>query len=454
MDDADCDDADRADAGCDDADRAATAAGPGSRPVSPRPETSPRPERVLTIIGLEGRIARELLRLARERWGAEAVTTVLRTPGAGPAAIPTPSAPTGSLPVVTAVPAGERGPRATQHPTRHDAMTQDTPRQDTQRQDAPRQPPTRQDTPVGSTGPAAAAPEGEAGAPTVVCVTLSTDLQHDLRVPTAARRSGLTELARAAAGATRTGGHLVVVTSARVYGARPTNPVPLPADAPVLGRDDGGLVGDLLAVEVAVARLRTERPDLRITIVRPAAVVGPGVDTTITRHFESPRLLVLSGSKPLWQFVHVHDVATAVMAVVAHRPGPGSTPLGPVVTVGAPGLVTQEQVEQVSGKRRLELPAAAALATARRLQAAGVLSTSGVDLDYVCYPWVVASEQLEAAGWRAVYDTEACLHVLLEQLHRRGLLGLRRDATVGTASAAVALVGTAALMRRRRRKGA
>lgn len=431
----------------DDVDCAATAAAAVTRPESSQPEG------VLTIIGLEGRIARELLRLARERWGAEAVATVLRTPGAGPATIPTPSPVTGSLPVVTAVPAPDRGPAvaARDAPGAPSAPAPSAPASSASASSA-----FASSTPAPHTvappAPAPPAPAPEPGAPTVVCVALSTDLQRDLRVPTAARRSGLTDLARAAAAATRAGGHLVVVTSARVYGARRTNPVPLPADAPVLGRDDGGLVGDLLAVEVAVARLRTERPDLRITIVRPAAVVGPGVDTTITRHFESPRLLVLSGSKPLWQFVHVHDVATAVMTVVAHRPGPGA-PLGPVVTVGAPGLVTQEQVEQVSGKRRLELPAAAALATARRLQAAGVLSTSGVDLDYVCYPWVVASEQLEAAGWRAAYDTEACLHVLLEQLHRRGLLGLRRDATVGTASAAVALVGTAALMRRRRRKG-
>nr|WP_246308896.1 NAD-dependent epimerase/dehydratase family protein [Kineosphaera limosa] len=301
---------------------------------------------------------------------------------------------------------------------------------------------------------------------TVVCVALSTDLESDLRVTTVVRRGVLRELVRAAADAAQH--HLVVVTSARVYGARAGNPVPLPADHPLQARDDGGIAGDLLDVEAELGAIREARPDLQVTVVRPAAVVGPGVDTSITRHFESPRLLVLGGSHPLWQFVHVEDLARAILVVVqafaadstaATADGPESCGApapdhGGVVTVGNPHPLTQERVERLTGKRRLELPAAAAHATARRLHAAGVLSTSGGDLDYVRYPWVVGSHWLESVGWSPRYDNETCLQAMLEQLRDRGLLALRRDAAVGTASAAVALVGTAAMLKRRRRKGA
>lgn len=346
----------------------------------------------LSVRGVDGRIAREIVRLGRDRFGVEAVSTRLRAPGLGPS----------------------NGAKAAKHP-------------------------------------AGSHPDSPATSPVVVHVALSTDLHRDLAVATAVRRAALVELLRASADATAEGGHLVVVSSARVYGARATNPVPIPPEAPLHARDDGGLTGDLLVVEAELEAVRRARPDLRVSVVRAAAVVGPGIDTTISRHFESPRLLVLSGSSPRWQFVHVEDLAAAVMCVVGHGPDGG---LGPVVTVGAPGSISQARVELVSGKRRLELPAAVALATARRLHAAGVLNTSGVDLDYVRYPWLVSAEPLEAVGWRAVHDNETCLQVMLDGIRRdRGLLALRRDAAVGTASAAVAVVGTAAIVRRRKRRG-
>lgn len=347
----------------------------------------------LCVMGVEGRVAREIVRLARDRLGVEAVTTSLRAPGtARPAVLDVDEGPTGG---------------------RLQAL-------------------------------------GGQGADTVVHVAVSTDLALDLRLATPARRAGLVCLTRAAFAATAQGGHLVVVSSAQVYGARADNPLPLPADAPLRAQDDGGLVGDLLAIEAEVADLHAQRPDLRVTILRPAALVGPGIDTTVTRHFEAPRLLVLGGSEPLWQFVHVEDVASAVLTVVTHQP---LEELEEVLTVGPAVWLTQSRVERLSGKRRLVLPAMTALSAAKRLQAAGVLSTSGADLDFVRYPWAVSSEALEALGWSARYDNETCLQILLEQIRQdRGLAALRRDAAVGTASAGVALVGTAAMLRRRRRR--
>lgn len=362
------------------------------------------------VIGVEGRIAREFIGLARDRYGVDSIGTVLRVPGKSPS--PRPDA---EGPVTDA--GGSGGSVGS----------------------------------VGSGGSGGSEHGHGPSARTVVCVALSTDLAQDLQVTAAARRAALRELVRAAADAATE--HLVVVSSARVYGARATNPVPLPPDSPLKARDDGAVAGDMMAVEAELQRVRVGRPGLRITIVRTAAVVGPGVDTSITRHFESPRLLVLGGSRPLWQFVHVEDLARAIMLVV-RKAAEDPVEVSGIVTVGAPEPISQERAERISGKRRLELPPSAAHATAKRLHAAGVLSTSGGDLDYVRYPWVVDTQWLDAAGWSPLHHNETCLQVLLEQLHGRGLVALRRDAAVGTASAAVALVGTAALLRRRRRKGA
>ena len=83
-------------------------------------------------------------------------------------------------------------------------------------------------------------------------------------------------------------------------------------------------------VEQLIGVARDVHPGLTITAVRPAALVGDGVDTVITRHFEAPRLLTLRGAEPAWQFCHVDDLGSAVALVV----GPGRRG---AVSVGARG---------------------------------------------------------------------------------------------------------------------
>jgi hypothetical protein len=90
-----------------------------------------------------------------------------------------------------------------------------------------------------------------------------------------------------------------------------------------------------------------------------------------------------------------------------------------------------------------------------------VLPTPASDLAYVVYPWVVGSARLRDAGWVARYDNETCLGVVMSEVRGRSALAARRvggkDAALGAAGAAVAVVGTAAVWRQaraRRRRSA
>ena len=227
--------------------------------------------------------------------------------------------------------------------------------------------------------------------------------------------------------------------------------MPLPEDAPLRAEPDEGLVGDLLAVEQVLARAREVHPGLDVTVVRPAALVGRGIDTVTTRHFEAPRLLTVRGCTPAWQFCHVEDLASAVVAVVEQG-------LGPVVTVAAEGTLTQERVEQVSGMRQR----AAERVPRARDRASGCTGSGSCRHRRPTWPSPCTRGRcprgpLREAGWSPAYDNETCLGVLLDGIRGHHAVGGRRvdrkDAALGAASAAVALVGTAAIMRRRRRKG-
>ena len=292
-----------------------------------------------------------------------------------------------------------------------------------------------------------------AGVHAAVHVAASTSLGEDLALGARVRRERSLRRAQTVVTAAAAAGvrHLVVVTGAQVYGALPDNPVPLEDDAPLRAPSDEGQVGDLMDVEQLVAVAREVHPGLRTTVVRPAALVGEGVDTVTTRHFEAPRLLSVRGAEAAWQFCHVDDLGSAVAVVVAR----GVTG---VVTAGAPGHLSQADLERLTGMRSVELSMAAAMGTADRLHRVGVLPAPASDLAFVAFPWAVSSHTLLGHGWVPVHDNETCLGVLLDAIRGSHAVAARRldrkDAALGAASAAVALVGTAAIMRRRRRKGA
>ena len=259
-------------------------------------------------------------------------------------------------------------------------------------------------------------------------------------------RGAQTVLTAAAAGRV---GRVVLVTSAMVYGAQPGNPVPLPEDAPLAAQADSSVAGDMLEIEQLAQRSPRTNPGMAVTVVRPAAVVGDGIDTLVTRHFEAPRLLTVKGSAPRWQFCHVDDLVAALEFTVVHG-------IDGVLAVGSDGWLEQAEVEQISGMKSIELPARLTFGTAQRLHRMGVTPAPAIDLRYVVYPWVVDCAVLRDAGWQPEFGNADALRVLLGQRAGRHAVAGRRiarkEATITVAGATVAAIGTAAIVRRARRR--
>ncbi|WP_030899378.1 SDR family oxidoreductase [Streptomyces sp. NRRL F-5126] len=284
------------------------------------------------------------------------------------------------------------------------------------------------------------------GVDVVVHLALDLDLESDPAARTAYNVRGTQTVLTAAAAA---GVHRVVLcTSAMVYGALPDNDVPLSEDAELRATAEAAGVGDLLEIERLGRRAPRAHPGLNVTVVRPAVLVG-GTDTALTRYFESPRLLVVAGSRPTWQFCHVDDLVSA-LEYAAHGKVEGE------FAVGCDGWLEQDEVEELTGIRRMELPSAVALGAAARLHRIGLTPSPAGDLAYTMYPWVVSVSALHDAGWRPRWTNEEALAALLEEVEGRHTVAGRRlgrkDATAaGAAGATVALLGTAAVVRRVRK---
>jgi nucleoside-diphosphate-sugar epimerase len=258
-------------------------------------------------------------------------------------------------------------------------------------------------------------------------------------------RAAQTVLTAAAAGRVA---RVVLVTSAMVYGARPDNPVPLAEDAPLRADPDGSVAGDLLEIEQLARRSPRVHPGMSVTVARPAALVGPGLETLVTRHFDSARLLTVKGSSPRWQFCHTEDLVSALELAVAGE-------ITGSFAVGCDGWLEPEQTEEISGMRRIELPAGLTFGTAQRLHRIGIAPASLNDLRYLVYPWVVDCAALRSAGWQPAYDNAAVLRALMDAraAHRAAARRIpRKEATITAAGATVAVIGTAAIVRAARRR--
>ncbi|MFV2198318.1 NAD-dependent epimerase/dehydratase family protein [Nocardiopsis sp. LOL_012] len=249
---------------------------------------------------------------------------------------------------------------------------------------------------------------------------------------------------------------VVLVTSTVVYGARPDHPVPLPEDAPRVSDNSAGLTGDFAEIEALVERARRAHPGLSVTVVRPAALVGPGQDGLVSRHFSSPRLLTVKGHEQRWQFCHVDDLVDALAFCALH----GVEGARGVVTVASEGSLSQDEVEDLAEMKHFEVAPNLVFGAIRRLHQARITPAAESELKHLVYPCVADCRALREAGWKPRYTNEEALAELLE--HRSGRPALvgrtlgAKEVTItaaGAAGAAAAAIGTAAAIRHLRKRG-
>ena len=96
--------------------------------------------------------------------------------------------------------------------------------------------------------------------------------------------------------------------------------------------------------EGAVAEFAEKHPDIEVTVLRCANVLGPDVDTAFTRMFGLPMVPMVLGFDPRLQFVHEDDVVYA-LEHSAFNETPG------IYNVAADGVLALSEAISLLGKR-------------------------------------------------------------------------------------------------------
>jgi UDP-glucose 4-epimerase len=170
---------------------------------------------------------------------------------------------------------------------------------------------------------------------------------------------------------------VVLKSSTMVYGARPTNSAYLRETQPLQGNRDYAYIRDLTEIEAFCNGFVRQSPEMALTILRFAHIVGPNADTPMTRFLRDEEAMVLLGFDPLVQVIHEEDVVNALVHAVIHdKPG--------IFNVSAEGVMPLWKAMGLAGK--VSVPIFHTLA----YLAVSLLGPryAPIELDYLRYPCV------------------------------------------------------------------
>jgi nucleoside-diphosphate-sugar epimerase len=216
----------------------------------------------------------------------------------------------------------------------------------------------------------------------------------------ARRRQSATEGVAPALAEAERARHLVLVSSAMVYGAWANNPVPITEEAVLRPDVEFVYARQLAAVEQLSDEWRLAAPDRTVTVLRPAVAMSADSSVGLAAALAAGMGQRVGEDDPPAQFLHLDDLASAVVLAAEQR-------LDGVYNVAPDGWVPGERVRALAGAvPRLKLPdrATEVIGNLRwRFQRGPI--PPGLR-SYTRWSWLVANDRLKAEGWTPTVTNE------------------------------------------------
>jgi UDP-glucose 4-epimerase len=169
---------------------------------------------------------------------------------------------------------------------------------------------------------------------------------------------------------------VIIKSSSAAYGARPENPAFLSEDYPLGGSMRLGAIRDLIEIETFCQNFVRQAPDVHVTVLRFAHIIGPTVDSPMAQFLKDQFAPVLLGFDPMMQLIHEDDVLDAFAhAILNGRPG--------IYNIAAGDLLPLWRLTALAGKVSLPIFHPLAYAAFRQGRHMPVYP------DYLRYPCVV-----------------------------------------------------------------
>ncbi|RZS44580.1 UDP-glucose 4-epimerase [Herbihabitans rhizosphaerae] len=183
---------------------------------------------------------------------------------------------------------------------------------------------------------------------------------------------------------------LVVKSTAAVYGSSARAPAVFTEDGDLRQENGHGYARDAVEIEGYVRGFARRRPDVTVSTLRLTNLIGPHVDTVLTRYFALPAAPTVLGYDARIQLLHSED-ALAIMerATVEDLPG--------VFNAGGDGVITVSQALRRAGRLPVPFPKMAIPAAAGLFRGARLVDFSPDQMRFLNYGRVVDTTRLKTS---------------------------------------------------------
>jgi UDP-glucose 4-epimerase len=212
---------------------------------------------------------------------------------------------------------------------------------------------------------------------------------------------------------------LVVQSSISVYGASPRDPAKFTEEMSPRVQPRTGFGKDSVEIETYVRGLALRRPDVVVSTLRLANLMGAGVDSQITRYLRLPVVPRVMGYDARLQFLHPSDAVDALALVTAQD-------VAGTFNVAADDMLTLSQALRMMGRPTVGVPHPMAPIVATVGRQARLLDFSTDQIDALTYGRGMDTSRFRlATGFSPAYTSKAALAEFVAAT-TPGLLSLHR----------------------------
>jgi nucleoside-diphosphate-sugar epimerase len=239
--------------------------------------------------------------------------------------------------------------------------------------------------------------------------------------------------------------HLVVLSSATVYGAWPNNPVPLTEEAMLRPNPGFAFAAERAEIERLAAEWRSGHPGAMVAVLRPARTAGSDTREWLVPALRPGPAVPETADDPPVQFLDVGDLAAAIQLARSRR-------LDGAYNVAPDGSVPGDEVRSLTGAPlKVPLPERLAGRLVRWGFRWGLGPTPLELMPYTLHPWTIANDRLRAQGWSpTVTNEEACVDAFDGGAWATMSPRRRQEIALGVAGAGVAAIATGGVLVARR----
>lgn len=142
---------------------------------------------------------------------------------------------------------------------------------------------------------------------------------------------------------------VVLKSTSEVYGSSAHDPVMFTEDSSSRRPFRDGFPKDSIDIEGYARGLGRRRPDVAVTILRLANMIGPAMDTTLSRYLAGPLVPTVVGRDARLQLLHEQDALGALeRAAMAGKAG--------TFNIGASGIIMLSQAIRRAGRIPFPIP--------------------------------------------------------------------------------------------------